>query len=234
MSYKKTIWEDSPSTNTPINADNLNHMEAGIETANAKLNPLSSVLFNAKNVPIGIITSTQIGAGAQTNNKEIATVFIASNVTRLESGAFSGCQNLQMVYIDNNEGAIVISSGAIPSTATIVYNGEFNAVDMMEKALININENIPSDYFNNIVVRGSDITSVPSIIQRFQKEGKTLAVYSANLFSETPSDSSTYTSNYINGLLEGKADKLKAGTGIEILSDGTINCTFADYSEVSF
>lgn len=30
MAYNKTNWEDAPSTNTPINANNLNKMEQGI------------------------------------------------------------------------------------------------------------------------------------------------------------------------------------------------------------
>ena len=33
MSYNKTNWQNSPSTNTPINAANLNHMEQGIYDA---------------------------------------------------------------------------------------------------------------------------------------------------------------------------------------------------------
>ena len=33
MAYQKQIWENLPSTNTPINADRLNHMEDGIEEA---------------------------------------------------------------------------------------------------------------------------------------------------------------------------------------------------------
>lgn len=35
MSYTKQIWENLPSTNTPITADRLNHMEDGIYDANA-------------------------------------------------------------------------------------------------------------------------------------------------------------------------------------------------------
>lgn len=31
MSYERVNWEDSPSTKTPINATNLNKMDAGIE-----------------------------------------------------------------------------------------------------------------------------------------------------------------------------------------------------------
>ena len=30
MAYTKTVWENAPSTNTPINSTNLNHIEQGI------------------------------------------------------------------------------------------------------------------------------------------------------------------------------------------------------------
>ena len=33
MAYQKQIWENLPSTNTPLNADRLNHMEDGIYEA---------------------------------------------------------------------------------------------------------------------------------------------------------------------------------------------------------
>lgn len=33
MAYTKQIWENSPSTNTPLSADRLNHMEDGIDNA---------------------------------------------------------------------------------------------------------------------------------------------------------------------------------------------------------
>lgn len=33
MAYQKQTWENSPSTNTPISAERLNHMEDGIEEA---------------------------------------------------------------------------------------------------------------------------------------------------------------------------------------------------------
>ena len=33
MAYSKQIWENAPSTNSPLNADRLNHMEDGIYNA---------------------------------------------------------------------------------------------------------------------------------------------------------------------------------------------------------
>lgn len=37
--YEKTVWEDSPSTATPLNADNLNKLETGLQAAVTDLDP---------------------------------------------------------------------------------------------------------------------------------------------------------------------------------------------------
>lgn len=37
MSYTKTNWENSPSTKTPLNADNLNNIETGISALHEAL-----------------------------------------------------------------------------------------------------------------------------------------------------------------------------------------------------
>ena len=37
MAYTKTIWENSPSENTPISAENLNNIENGIDDVDARL-----------------------------------------------------------------------------------------------------------------------------------------------------------------------------------------------------
>lgn len=43
MSYIKINWEDYPSVKTPINADNLNHMDNGISQLSEQMNDISSI-----------------------------------------------------------------------------------------------------------------------------------------------------------------------------------------------
>ena len=38
MAYKRVNWENLPSTNTPVNADNLNKMDEGIANIDTKIN----------------------------------------------------------------------------------------------------------------------------------------------------------------------------------------------------
>lgn len=50
MAYEKTVWEDSPSTSTPINSTNLNHIEDGLYVTNsavdiASTNPASQTSY---------------------------------------------------------------------------------------------------------------------------------------------------------------------------------------------
>ena len=40
--YTPTQWEDAPSSETPITAENLNHIEGGISGANVALRALES------------------------------------------------------------------------------------------------------------------------------------------------------------------------------------------------
>ena len=42
QTYNPTTWEDSPSSETPISAANLNNMESGISSANTALQALEN------------------------------------------------------------------------------------------------------------------------------------------------------------------------------------------------
>jgi len=44
VNYIKKVWKDAPSTDTPINAVNLNHMENGISDAATAINQLGQTL----------------------------------------------------------------------------------------------------------------------------------------------------------------------------------------------
>ena len=86
MAYERVNWENLPSTNTPVNADNLNKMDEGIANAVEKsdllnlIYPVGSIYMNVNNINPAILfggTWEQIkgrfllGAGrveANTNN----------------------------------------------------------------------------------------------------------------------------------------------------------------------
>lgn len=121
MGYNLINWENSPSKQTPINAENLNQMDENIAKAiqGARFN--FSATFTADNVLKNTRQTDALGAGSfATNQTDIVTVFIADNVTKINNGAFSGCTSLKTIYIDNTVGNVEIVSGAVPDGVSIV------------------------------------------------------------------------------------------------------------------
>lgn len=133
MGYNLINWENSPSKQTPINAENLNQMDENIAKAiqGARFN--FSATFTADNVLKNTRQTDALGAGSfATNQTDIVTVFIADNVTKINNGAFSGCTSLKTIYIDNTVGNVEIVSGAVPDGVSIVYSNDDNFINVNE------------------------------------------------------------------------------------------------------
>jgi hypothetical protein len=63
MAYNKTNWQNSPSTDTPINAGNLNKIEEGIYQNSVKadqVGDLSTLTTTAKNNLVNAINETNV------------------------------------------------------------------------------------------------------------------------------------------------------------------------------
>lgn len=82
MAYKKVGWKDYPSTDTPINATNLDHMDAGI-LENAQT-------IGDKTKISGIGDGTVVGA-------------IAANKSAIDANAEAIAQNTQSLTNENSE-----------------------------------------------------------------------------------------------------------------------------------
>ena len=83
MAYTKTIWEDLPSTNTPINATNLNKIENGIET-------------NSNNITTNTTNITNLTPVTLYNN----TSGTSDNIT-LTNDSFSNYTRVKIFGFDN-------------------------------------------------------------------------------------------------------------------------------------
>lgn len=69
------------------------------------------------------VTSGDIPATI-TNRLAVNTVYVPNSVNSISSGAFTNLPNVKTIYVDNYEGGVNVSSGALPKGATIVYTGE--------------------------------------------------------------------------------------------------------------
>lgn len=133
MGYNLINWENSPSKQTPINAENLNQMDVNIAKAIQGTRFNFSATFTADNVLKNKTSTEALGPGSfATSQTDIVTVFVADNVTKINNGAFSNCTSLKTIYIDNTVGNVDIVSGAVPAGVSIVYSNDENFINVNE------------------------------------------------------------------------------------------------------
>lgn len=63
----------------------------------------------------------KIAPNVLVGNNSVYTLTIPATVTNIEAAAFTGCNNLKKVTINNYEGGLKIADGAFPKSAEIVY-----------------------------------------------------------------------------------------------------------------
>lgn len=133
MGYNLINWENSPSKQTPINAENLNQMDENIAKAIQGTRFNFSATFNSDGVLKNTTSTEALGTGSfATSQTDIVTVFVADNVTKINNGTFGGCTSLKTIYIDNTVGKVDIVSGSVPSGVSIVYSNDDNFINVNE------------------------------------------------------------------------------------------------------
>ena len=133
MGYNLINWENSPSKQTPINAENLNQMDENIAKAIQGTRFNFSATFTADNVLKNTRQTDALGAGDfATSQTDITTAYVSNAVTKIGSGTFSNCTSLKTIYIDNTVGNVEIVSGAVPSGVSIVYSNDDNFINVNE------------------------------------------------------------------------------------------------------
>lgn len=133
MGYNLINWENSPSKQTPINAENLNQMDVNIAKAIQGTRFNFSATFTADNVLKNTRQTDALGVGDfATSQTDITTAYVSNAVTKIGSGTFSNCTSLKTIYIDNTVGNVDIVSGAVPSGVSIVYSDDDNFLSVNE------------------------------------------------------------------------------------------------------
>ena len=133
MGYNLINWENSPSKQTPINAENLNQMDENIAKAIQGTRFNFSATFTSDGVLKNTTSTEALGAGSfATSQTDIVTVFVADNVAKINNGTFSNCTSLKTIYIDNTVGNVEIVSGAVPDGVSIVYSNDDNFLSVNE------------------------------------------------------------------------------------------------------
>lgn len=176
MGYNLINWENSPSKQTPINAENLNQMDENIAKAIQGTRFNFSATFTSDGVLKNTTSTEALGPDSfATSQTDIVTVFVADNVTKINNGAFSNCTSLKTIYIDNTVGNVDIVTGAVPSGVSIVYSNDENFINVNEllasairslKSLVNTNRTDWENRATSIETQHkTDVTELSQTIQ---------------------------------------------------------------------
>lgn len=109
MAYVKTVWENEPSTNSPISADNLNNIENGIETNNISISN-KNLLING-NFDIwqrGTTFSVSTSAKYTSDRWRVITFGGTVNISRENSMSDNGSQYMLGLDMNGATGAVVV------------------------------------------------------------------------------------------------------------------------------
>ena len=180
MGYNLINWENSPSKQTPINAENLNQMDENIAKAIQGTRFNFSATFTSDGVLKNTTSTEALGPGSfATSQTDIVTVFVADNVTKINNGAFSNCTSLKTIYIDNTVGNVDIVTGAVPSGVSIVYSNDENFINVNEllasairslKSLVNTNRTDWENRATSIETQHkTDVTELSQTIQKVKE-----------------------------------------------------------------
>ena len=163
MAYEKVNWENLPSTNTPVNADNLNKMDEGIANAVEKTGDTltGSLNFNNKN-DFEAIRKTRtlngtdyqltvgLGENGSARMEYITNDKVLSSVEARSDGIYNGVSGKKLV---EEVGNISLTTTLIDGNATAYRVGNIVIVT------INGQKNLPSYWTNYDVVTLSGVTA---------------------------------------------------------------------------
>lgn len=233
MGYNLINWENSPSKQTPINAENLNQMDVNI----AKAIQGTRFNFSATFTSDGVIKKTTSASILQpgdfaTSQTDITTAYVSNAVTKIGSGTFSNCTSLKAIYIDNTVGNVDIVSGAVPTGVSIVYSNDENFINVNEllasaikslKSSVNTNR---TDWENRATsIETQHKTDVTELSQTIQKVKESALEEFANVKADVSTNEKS-----IESLKADKLDKADFNT-YKSETDTAINANASSIAE---
>lgn len=138
MAYERVNWENLPSTNTPVNADNLNKMENGIAETDNKVTTLNT-----------IVEGTYIAG----SSSDVTIVTGAAN-TFIEKIGNIVTMQIRFIPLVKSNGITILTIGNdfLPKASRIVARafGVWNPYDANYNAVCELNKSTRELSLNNI------------------------------------------------------------------------------------
>ena len=145
MAYKKVGWKNYPSTDTPINATNLDHMDAGILENAQTIGDKTKISGIGDGTVTGAIAANQAAITANTAAIEQNTQSLTTeNGTQFRFGQNS---DGEYGYIINKDGADTVIPFKKETTFELINEGNGSFRTLRDQYIIK-NENIePGEYY---------------------------------------------------------------------------------------
>lgn len=134
-SYSRVNWEDSPSTNTPINAENLNKMDKGISDC------ASAIATKQESTDNNLTTTAKTIRGAINEiNADLTELDDRVNANTLDTAVdldsnwYTAPSDGYLIYQSgggNSAGYIEISDGTISFNICTITNISYNNIPMV-------------------------------------------------------------------------------------------------------
>lgn len=169
MAYQKQIWENLPSTNTPVNADRLNHMEDGIYDASTQIvNAHSTSTDKAYSASYINGLKKVIYENQGTSVTDIVCSEAISNFDFLEIEFYHQDYYSSMI-VPTSQNDIQIMSMGIPSGNTVLqfinqrYTINGSTLEFVVCAMVNISNTAVSFqdfYINSATIQVKKITGI--------------------------------------------------------------------------
>lgn len=215
MSYTPTIWQNSPSTATPISADNLNHIEQGIADLDDQLNGANGIVQELQTAELNIQSldenkvSKEVGYGLSQND------FTDTLKDKLDGIADNAEVNVQSDYAQEDTTAddyiknkpMAVEKNATSSFKTI--NG-----GLLTKCIVDLTPKQDLHGYDYPWVGGAGKNKLPLVLADI-KSNNTGGTWSGNVYSKS------------NGTFEILVDSDNNVTGIKI--NGTFNAETVFY-----
>ena len=168
MAYERVNWENLPSTNTPVNADNLNKMDVGIANAVEKTGDTmtGALLFENKNDYVAIRktrtlngTDYQLTVGISGNGSArmeyVTNGKVLSSIEARSDGVYNGVSGKKLAEQESSRVNITANTGTLATNNSykignvVGLNAKFTRVTAAPTATVLCT--LPSGYYNSSV-----------------------------------------------------------------------------------
>ncbi|AWN04947.1 hypothetical protein I5H21_gp023 [Mycobacterium phage Byougenkin] len=154
MAYSKQSWENVPSTNTPLSADRLNHIEDGIEGAHEGLDDKADLAHDHVLADVTDVTSTGAAiAGAADNDAALEALqpeldnkiheivdYYATNELDVQvdaSDVVSGTLDIARIPLGNSGSTVCVGNDSRLSDQRVPTDGSVSSAKIASGSITN-------------------------------------------------------------------------------------------------